>query len=184
MDVVAAAAALVGLIACAFPVLAMGVMLWRLTRSVTRSAWRRTEGRPVRRATTGVLALALVAALVWAWWPDPQRYRPVLPFEGGTLSQVVTAPLARAGIDVPTSSRVQGGYARTLLPTDQPLPTEDHPVPALVLVPHQDTGDHRAGCAGRQRCPGHRRPAHLGVPLRPAAPARRGRQPGRGRQHE
>ena len=148
MDVVAAAAALVGVIACAFPVLAMGVMLWRLTRSVTRSVWRRTQGRPVRRATAGVLALALVAVLVWAWWPDPQRYRPVLPFEGGTLSQAVTAPLARAGVSVPTSSSVQGGYARTVLPTDQPLPTEDHPVPALVLVPHQDTGTTVSGAPG------------------------------------
>ena len=96
---------------------------------------------PHRRASRSAAAVAMVtlgamvAGLVWAWWPDPERYRPVLPFEGGTLQQAAAAPLQRVGFEVPTSQALEGGLARTVLPADRPLPTEDKPVPALVLVP-------------------------------------------------
>ncbi len=154
MELVDAGAALVGVIAFGFPVLAVGVLLTRMGRSAARSTLRATEGRPARRATAGVLALALLAGLVWAWWPDEQRYRPVLPFEGGTLAQAATAPLARAGVTVPSgSSSLEGGYATTVLPADTPLPTQDHPMPALVLVPHTDDGV--AGEPGDDAATGH-----------------------------
>ena len=141
MALVDAAAALVGIIAFGFPVLAIALMLWRLASTTARSVWRRTEGRPARRVLAGAVALGLLAGLAWAWWPDPARYRPVLPFEGGTIDQAVAAPLARAGVTLPaTTTTVEGGYARTLLPADGPMPTEQHPQPALVLIPHTDTG--------------------------------------------
>ncbi len=135
MEILAALDALVSMIAFSFPVLAIAMILYRLATSVGRATWTRTAGKPFRRAVATVTLGALVAGLIWAWWPDPERYRPVLPFEGGTLQQAAAAPLQRVGFEVPTSQALEGGLARTVLPADRPLPTEDRPVPALVLVP-------------------------------------------------
>jgi putative peptide zinc metalloprotease protein len=139
MEVVGLLASALSIVAFAFPALAIGVLLYRMARSATVSTWRRTEGRPFRRVVAGLTAAALAAGLVWAWWPSPDRYRPVLPFEGGTLTQAVATPLSYVGVDVPTSSAMSGGLARTVLPADMPLPTQDGPVPALVLVPSGTT---------------------------------------------
>ncbi|WP_206063297.1 hypothetical protein [Nocardioides sp. HDW12B] len=135
MEVLASLDALVSMIAFSFPVLAIALILYRLGTSVGTATWTRTAGKPFRRGIAMATIAAMVAGLVWAWWPDAERYRPVLPFEGGTLQQAAAAPLQRVGIEVPTSQALEGGLARTVLPADQPLPTEDKPVPALVLVP-------------------------------------------------
>ncbi len=135
MEVLASADALVSMLAFSFPVLAIALILYRLGKSVGTATWTRTAGKPFRRGVAMVTIAAMVAGLVWAWWPDAERYRPVLPFEGGTLQQAAAAPLQRVGFEVPTTQALEGGLARTVLPADQPLPTEDEPVPALVLVP-------------------------------------------------
>ena len=135
MEVLPGLDALVSMIAFSFPVLAIALILYRLGKGLGTAAWTRTAGKPFRRGVAMVTLGALVAGLVWAWWPAPERYRPVLPFEGGTLQQAAAAPLQRVGIEVPTSQALDGGLARTVLPAGQPLPTEDKPVPALVLVP-------------------------------------------------
>jgi putative peptide zinc metalloprotease protein len=135
MEVVSALASVLSIIAFGFPVLALGLLLYRMGRSATATAWTRTSGHPLRRGLAGMTAVALLVGLAWAWWPDPERYRPVLPFEGGTLAQAVSTPLSYVGVDVPVDRPLAGGLARTVLPADMPLPTQDRPVPALVLVP-------------------------------------------------
>ena len=60
----------------------------------------RPRGRPGRRAVAVLVAVALVAGLAWAWWPDADRYRPIQAYERGTVidglaaSGVVRSPAA------------------------------------------------------------------------------------------
>jgi len=140
-DVVAGIARALAVVIVVLPVLAIGYLLVRLARQVGGAVWRRTEGRPVRRTGAGLLALALVAGLLWAWWPTEDRYRPIQAWEGGTLSQVV--PLARPpaeGLDVGTQ-----GTGTVMWPDDQPLPTREDPQLALVAVPSGDDAQQGEG---------------------------------------
>jgi putative peptide zinc metalloprotease protein len=113
------------------PPLAMAVALARLARRVVRTIWTRTEGKPVRRCLALLAVAALVAGLVWSWWPTPGRYRPVQAYEGGTLADVLPRARPAAGLGVGTQGR-----AAMYLPAGQAAPTRDHPILALVLVPH------------------------------------------------
>jgi putative peptide zinc metalloprotease protein len=83
----------------------------------------------VRRGLALVAAVALVAGLAWAWWPQDGRYRPVRPYEGGTVLDAL--PAARS------SALADGGVGDglTIWPGGGSLPTADHPVLALVLTP-------------------------------------------------
>jgi putative peptide zinc metalloprotease protein len=120
----------------ALPVIAMAVVFGRIIVTILRSLWRRTSGRPLRRAGAGALVLAAVAMLAFAWWPSPERYAPVQPYEDGTLLSVARAPLAAAGYELPDASPARaGGELMTVLPDSAPLPSEDQPTLALVLVP-------------------------------------------------
>ena len=87
----------------------------------------------MRRSLAALLATALVAGLGWAWWPADDRYRPVRAWEGGTVLDAVPAS---AGQALEEGSR---GAAATLWPADAgPVPTEERPALALVLVPRTD----------------------------------------------
>ena len=135
-DVLAVLARLLGLVAIVVPVLGIGLVVARLVRRTTTGVWRRTQDRPVRRALAGLLAAALVAGLAWAWWPDPDTYRPVRAWEGGTVLDVVPAS---SGSAFGAGSR---GAATTIWPDDGgPLPTVDHPALAMVLVPRAGSGN-------------------------------------------
>ena len=121
--------------AITLPILAMAVIFVRVFGSLVRGLWRRTTGSPVRRAATSLLVLAVGAALALAWWPDPERYRPIQPYEDGTILAVATVPLAAAGFEPSTQPPVRGGEITTVLPRSAELPTEAEPQLALVLVP-------------------------------------------------
>jgi len=141
-DILAVLARMLGLVAIVVPVLGIGYVLLRLVRSTGRGVWRRTEGRPVRRALAALLAVALVAGLGWAWWPDADTYRPVRSWEGGTVLDAVPAA---SSSELAAGSR---GAASTIWPDDGgPLPTADDPALAMVLVPRSSGGD-GAGTAG------------------------------------
>ncbi|HEX2072428.1 MAG TPA: hypothetical protein VHF92_01480, partial [Geodermatophilus sp.] len=119
----------VGMLAVVVPLLGVGYVVLRLVRRTALAVWRRTEGRPVRRAVACLVAAALVAGLGWAWWPGGDRYRPVQAFEGGTVLDAL--PAARG-----TSSEAAVGGGLTVWPEDAgQLPTADDPALALVLVP-------------------------------------------------
>ncbi|MGY1741868.1 MULTISPECIES: hypothetical protein [unclassified Blastococcus] len=147
-DVLGVLASCLAVVALAVPVLGIGYVLARLVRRIATGVWRRTAGRPGRRALAGVVAAALVAGLGWAWWPDGDRYRPVRADEGGTVLDAV--PAAWGG---PAGTTELAPAASVVLwPEDAgPLPTADAPVAALVLVP-AGTGaadDGTGGDAGR-----------------------------------
>ncbi|MGN6611324.1 MAG: hypothetical protein ACTHLJ_06075 [Angustibacter sp.] len=127
-----AAARVLALVAIAFPILASGVIIARLLRQVGTSVWRRTEGSPGRRALAGLVAVALAAGLAWAWWPHPGTYRPVRPYERGTVTD-----LTRLVSSSQTSGLQAGGQgsATAVWPAGEPRATAEHPRLAMVLVP-------------------------------------------------
>lgn len=115
------------------PVAAIAYLLLRLVRRLVPATWRATAGRPLRRSLAVVLALALVSGLVAAWWPQPERYRPVQPWEGGTLADLVsyTVPGSTSAGTV-VGSR---GTGTVVLPAGAAAPTRERPQLAAVLVP-------------------------------------------------
>ena len=141
-DVLGVLARALAIVALAVPLLGIGYVLARTVRQVARGVWRRTEGRPLRRALALLVAAALVAGLAWAWWPASDRYRPVRAWEGGTVLDAVPAS---AGQGLVEGSR---GTAATVWPADAgPVPTVDRPALAMVLVP-RGAGEQGAGPGG------------------------------------
>ena len=135
-DVLGALARVLAIVALVVPLLGIGYVLVRLVRRTASGVWRRTDGRPGRRALAGLLAAALVAGLAWAWWPDADTYRPVRAWEGGTVLDAVPAS---SGSALEPGSQ---GVATTIWPDDAgPLPTADDPALAMVLVPARTSGD-------------------------------------------
>ncbi len=123
-------------IAVVFPILAIGIVLFRLVRRVVTRTWVATRGRPVRRGVAALLALALVAGLAYVWWPREGAYRPIQPYEGGTLTQVAAATRPpTSGLSAGDYGRITTGWAK-----GDPRPTRDKPQLALVLVPRDGSG--------------------------------------------
>lgn len=133
-DVAAAGAHLLGIVAIAIPMAGVIYILIRLVRQLVRSAWQRTAGRPVRRTVAIAALLALLAAVALAWWPDAHRYRPVQPYESGTLASAIT-PLASFGAQTPVIQEGQQGSTVAVVPGGAALPGPEEPLLAVVLVP-------------------------------------------------
>ncbi len=132
-DPLEAVARMFAMLALVLPLLAMVLIVGRLGRQVSTSAWKRTEGRPVRRAGTGLLAAALIAGLAHAWWPDEQTYRPIMAYERGTLADVASSvPLGGSRSGLANGSQ---GQLTTAWADDAPRPTREQPQLAMILVP-------------------------------------------------
>ncbi|MEU4807148.1 hypothetical protein [Actinosynnema sp. NPDC023587] len=122
--------------AIALPVLGIGLLLIRLVQRLCARAWRSSDGKPGRRALLVLCGLAVIAGLLWAWWPQPDRYRPIQPDERGTVADAVPAVASGPGAVRPaTTTTPETVTARTAWPTGQPVPTKDKPVLAMVLEP-------------------------------------------------
>jgi putative peptide zinc metalloprotease protein len=127
----------VAVLAVLFPVFAVAVLLVRAVGQLIRATLRRTRERPLLRALVGLVAIALLGGLAWAWWPHPGAYRPVQPYEGGTLQQA-GANLGSAIVPGRETALTAGrsGRVAVMWPAADPRPTAAHPQLALVLVPH------------------------------------------------
>src|SRR4051794_39338812 len=142
-DFLEVAARAVAVVAVTFPVLAIAFILVRMGRRLVASVWRRTRGKPLQRGAAGLVAAAMAAGLAYLWWPQPGSYRPIQPYEGGTLIQAVSkfrpAP----------SGLVAGRYGElvTAWGNDDVRPTAAHPQLALVLLP-RGSGAASSGSAG------------------------------------
>ena len=133
-DVLGGLAKLLAVIAVGLPIFGMCYLVIRMVRQLTGAVRRATAGRPGRRALAAVAALAVLAGLLFTWWPRG-NYRPIQSYERGTLGDVV--PASFAGRTVP-SGLAEGRRASAL--TAWPasagaLPTADKPALSLVLVP-------------------------------------------------
>ena len=142
LDVVGGLVKLLAGAAVALPVLGICYLLARSARQLAGWVWRATEGRPVRRALAGLMALAVLLALVVAWWPRG-NYRPIQSYERGTLGEAL--PASFAGRAVPSALREgRQSSAVTVWPASAgALPTADKPALSLVLVPRSKTPDGR-----------------------------------------
>jgi putative peptide zinc metalloprotease protein len=129
---------LLSLVAIALPVLGTLYIVARTVRQVATRTWEATRGRPGRRALAGAAALAVVAGLGWAWWPEPGAYRPIQAYERGVVQDALPTSLRSA---TPTGLvEGRGGSAQTIWPADAELPSADSPELAVVLVP-RTSGD-------------------------------------------
>ncbi len=128
-DVLAVVVSMLSVIAIVLPVLGVGYILARVVRQVVTGTWRATKGRHGRRAFAGMVATAILASLVLAWWPRPGAYQPVQAYERGTLQDALGG-WAKTGLQEGRS-----GTAQTIWPEAGELPTAESPVLALVLVP-------------------------------------------------
>ncbi|WP_445153551.1 hypothetical protein ACTWLI_08850 [Arthrobacter sp. Hor0625] len=132
-DFADAAVRLLAIICIALPVLGIGYILLRLGRQVLTGLWQRTRGKAVQRGIALAAVAAVTAGLAWAWWPGSETYRPVQPYERGTLADITTAvfPAATA------SGLAEGRPGRTvaLWPAGARKPTREQPQLSMVLVP-------------------------------------------------
>ncbi len=133
-DVMGVSGRALAMVAVAFPVLAILVLLARLGRQIIVAAAKRTEGKPLGRTATVVVGAALVAALGAVWWPHSDNYRPIMAYERGTLVDAVqTLPLPgpdRAGL-----AAGQRGELVTAWADGDRRPTRAQPQLAMLLVP-------------------------------------------------
>jgi putative peptide zinc metalloprotease protein len=104
-----------------------------------------------------------MAGLAWAWWPGAETYRPVQPYERGTLADATTAVFPAGS----TTGMREGQAGRTvaLWPAGAEKPTREEPQLSMVLVPRD------AGTAGTAAPPSWVFPFD-----RPAAPEEDGNQ--------
>ncbi|MFB9239169.1 M50 family metallopeptidase [Plantactinospora siamensis] len=146
-DAVGVTARALSILATALPLLAGGYMLVSLVRRVGRSVWRHTAGRPVRRATAGVAAVAVLAGLLWAWWPHGDRYAPVRPTDHGAVTDALAiahqSPPRPAGAGLRPG---QVGRAVSVWAAPGAPPTREKPQLSLVMVPHRNAA--APGAAG------------------------------------
>lgn len=139
-DITGVAVRVLAILAVSLPVVGSLIVLVRLVKTVLGSLWRRTAGRPGRRALAGLLVAAVAAGLAWAWWPDANRYRPIQPFEHGTVVEGIQSASFAGRIPPLSDGQIVEGQRSVWASTSSP-PTKDHPELALVLVP-------KSGAAG------------------------------------
>ncbi|WP_018775111.1 hypothetical protein [Arthrobacter sp. 131MFCol6.1] len=150
-DVADAAVRVIAIACLALPVLGILYILLRLVRQLATGLWRKTRGKALQRATAIVAIAAVAAGLAWAWWPGADTYRPVQPYERGTLADATTAVFPAA-----TAARMAEGQSGTtvaLWPEGARRPTREDPQLSMVLVPRQSGTSNTAGPATAPAAP-------------------------------
>lgn len=145
-DLTDAAVRVLALICIALPVAGIFYILVRSGRQLVTGLWQKTRGKAWQRGVALAAVAALVAGLAWAWWPAGGNYRPVQPYERGTLTDATTAifPTA-AGHDL---KQGQAGRTVALWPQGAPKPTREEPQLSMVLVPRNTATAPGSGQSG------------------------------------
>lgn len=128
---------LLAIAAVVLPVVGVVYMLLRLARQLITGLWTKTRGKPLQRATAIAAVGAVTAGLAWAWWPQPDTYRPVQPYERGTLADATAAVLPDLAGSGGTLREGRTGQTVALWPDGTPLPTRERPQLSMVLVPRK-----------------------------------------------
>jgi putative peptide zinc metalloprotease protein len=134
-DVLDASVRILAIACIVLPVLGIFYILLRLGRQLTLGLWHKTRGSALRRGTAFAVIAAVMAGVAWAWWPGGESYRPVQPYERGTLADATTTIF-------PAGSAIgmrEGRPGRTvaLWPAGAGKPTREEPQLSMVLVPRQ-----------------------------------------------
>lgn len=147
-DLADAAVRVIAIACLALPVLGIFYILLRLVRQLATGLWRKTRGKALQRATAVVAIAAVAAGLAWAWWPGADTYRPVQPYERGTLADATTAVFPASAAS--RMAEGQSGTTVALWPEGARRPTREDPQLSMVLVPRQSG---TAGPAGAPAAP-------------------------------
>jgi putative peptide zinc metalloprotease protein len=146
-DMIQTIARVLAIVAILIPVAGVIYMMVRITRRSVAGAWRTTAGKPVMRALAILLGAAVVTGVAYAWWPGDGRYRPIQPWERGTVGDIVYAlgverikpTHSTATLQPAASSRKlvkgQRGIVRSLWDTRTRPPTFTQPQLAVILIP-------------------------------------------------
>lgn len=145
-DLTDAAVRVLALICIALPVAGIFYILVRLGRQLVTGLWQKTRGKAWQRGVALTAVAALVAGLAWAWWPTGGTYRPVQPYERGTLTDATTAIFPTAtGHDL---KQGQEGRTVALWPQGARRPTREEPQLSMVLVPRNASTSPGSGQPG------------------------------------
>ncbi|MDQ0755320.1 hypothetical protein [Arthrobacter sp. B3I4] len=137
-DFADAAVRVLAVLCIALPVLGILYILLRTGRQLITNLWQKTRGKTIQRAVAMAAVGAVIAGLAWAWWPGAESYRPVQPYERGTLSDVTTAVFpAVSGRHL---KQGQAGRTTALWPAGSKKPTREAPQLSMVLVPRDAAG--------------------------------------------
>ena len=148
-DAAGVAVAVLSMLLICLPVLGAAYLVTRIVRRTVKRVWRVTSGRPAWRAGAALTALAVVAGVGWAWWPDGQ-YRPIESGETWTAPQLrLTAapaeatPRTRLAPPAPAAPTPPPppAAAPAAAPTPAPLPAAERKGRWIVaLLPLTDDG--------------------------------------------
>ncbi|MBX7456357.1 hypothetical protein GR927_51005 [Mycolicibacterium sp. 3033] len=148
-DVIQMAARVLAIVAILIPVAGVLYMLFRFLRQTTLGTWKATAGKPAMRMLALLAGTAMATGVAYAWWPGDSTYRPIQPYERGTIGDIAYAVgLERLGSPPPqrsaptrpvaaTRSLVPGqrGVMRAMWDTRSSLPTAGHPRLMVVMIP-------------------------------------------------
>jgi putative peptide zinc metalloprotease protein len=161
-DVIQAVARVLAIIAILIPVAGVLYMLTRIARQSVVGAWQMTAGKPVMRLLVSLLGGVVLTGIAYAWWPGDGNYRPIQPWERGTVGDFVYAlgvkPMSepphqtthRTGAPTPTAAsqplvKGQRGTMRAVWDTRTSPPTITQPQLAVILVPKAAPGARATG---------------------------------------
>ncbi|CAN7501541.1 hypothetical protein [Arthrobacter sp. LjRoot14] len=164
-DIAGAAVRALAIAAVALPVVGIFYVLLRLVRQLTTGLWQKTRGKAIQRGVAMAAVAAVTAGLAWAWWPGADTYRPVQPYERGTLADVTTAVFPTSSSSTLREGRA--GKTVALWPAGAAKPTREQPQLSMVMVPRTDS----AATGGRAADGGAAAPPSWVFPFnQPAAP--------------
>ena len=159
-DVIQMIARVLAMIAIVIPVAGVLYMLGRLVRRSSAGVWKSTAGKPVMRMFAVAAGMAIGCGVAYAWWPGEANYRPIQPWERGTIGDIVYAldvgrlsNPAGGGTDprpvASTRTLVNGqqGVMQAVWDTNSAMPTQQSPQLALVLTPRSGP-EMRGGSGG------------------------------------
>ena len=144
-DLAGVAVRVLAIAAVALPMAGVAYMVIRLLRQLTIGMWQKTRGKGLQRAAGMAVVAALLAGLGWAWWPDGGTYRPVQPYERGTLADASASVFPRTGS---TLREGQSGDTVALWPAGAEMPTRESPRLSMLLVPRDSAAAVPAGATG------------------------------------
>ena len=165
-DMIQATARVLAIIAILIPVAGVIYMIVRTARRSALSAWQGTAGKPVMRTLAMLLGAVVVTGIAYAWWPGEGNYRPIQPWERGTVGDIAYAlGVERLGGQRHTTAtpspaaasrqlvKGQRGVIQSVWDTRTPPPTFTQPQLAVILIPKAVPGARVGGGGGGVAAP-------------------------------
>jgi putative peptide zinc metalloprotease protein len=130
---IAGAAGAVQLATLVLPCAGMVLTSGRIGGRVCGSAWRWSDGEPLRRGVLGIGTITIAALAAFTWWPNGD-YRPIQPTERGTVQGAVRSlaavPTGRPALTVQRERQLGGAPTeRERLRTRRPEPKQRQKAP-------------------------------------------------------